>query len=178
MEYLFPGNGNLLSRGSRFASVTGIIVDMVPTRTNRQVNGCTIYVTLEGEDGSTVNFILSPSTYVVDFITLSVGMEAIFWYRTDVPMPLIYPPQYNAAVAARAQEGRLIDVDHYNASLVNEARTLQLNIDGSVELRTTNNQYYQASPANQDLVVIYDTSTRSIPAQTTPSQVVVLCSRS
>lgn len=175
MDYLFRGNGNQLSRGSRYASITGTIVDMVPTRTNRQVSGCTIFVTLEDEDGNTVNFILSPHTYVVDFVTLSEGMNVTFWYRTDEPMLLIYPPQYNAAVVAEMRGSRMINVDYYNASLVNEGQTLQLNIDGSVSLRTTNNQYFQASPAEQNLVVIYDTSTRSIPAQTTPKEIIVLC---
>lgn len=175
MDYLFRGNGNQLSRGSRYASITGTIVDMVPTRTNRQVSGCTIFITLEDEDGNTVNFILSPNTYVVDFVTLAEGMKVTFWYRTDEPMLLIYPPQYNAAVVAEVRGRRMINVDYYNASLVNEGQTLQLNIDGSVSLRTTNNQYFQASPAEQNLVVIYDTSTRSIPAQTTPREVIVLC---
>lgn len=175
MDYQFRGNGNELSKGSLYASITGTIVDMVPTRTSRQVSGCTIFVTLEDKEGNTVNFILSPDTYVVDFVTLSEGMDVTFWYRTDEPMLLIYPPQYNAAVVAKVQSSRMIDVDYYNSSLVNEGQTLRLNIDGSVSLRTTNNQYFQASPAGQNLVVIYDTSTRSIPAQTTPREIIVLC---
>ena len=69
----------------------------------------------------------------------------------------------------------MVDVSYYNTALVNEDQTLQLNMDNTVNLRTTNNQYYQGSPANHNLVVVYDTSTRSIPAQTTPRQVVVLC---
>ena len=47
----------------------------------------------------------------------------------------------------------------------------------AVDVRTANNQYFQARPANHNLVVIYSSSTRSIPAQTTPSTVVVLCDR-
>lgn len=162
-------------RGS-FASVTGIIVEMVPTRTgNRRSNPCIIFTTLEDADGNTVNFVMTPTTYVVDFETLSVGMQCTFWYRTDAPVPLIYPPQYNAVVAAQEKQGQMIDVSYFNTSMVNEEQTLQLNIDGMVDLRTTNNQYFQGSPANHNLVVVYDTSTRSIPAQTTPKKVVVLC---
>jgi hypothetical protein len=69
----------------------------------------------------------------------------------------------------------MVDVSFYNNMLLNEEQTLQLNLDGSVALRTTNNQYFQGNPANHNLVVIYTSSTRSIPAQTTPRQVVVLC---
>lgn len=163
-------------RRNSFGAVTGTIVDMVPTRMgNRRMNGCMIFTTIEDMDGNTVNFIITPSTFVVDWETLSVGMQCTFWYRTDAPVPLIYPPQYTAAVVAQEKNGRMIDVGYYNTSLVNEGQTLQLNIDGSVDIRTTNNQYFQGNPANHNLVVVYDSSTRSIPAQTTPSEVIVLC---
>ncbi len=159
----------------KYAWVVGTIVDMAPARMGRRVDGCTIFTTVEDEDGNTIHFLMSPSTYIVENITLSVGMLCTFWYRTDVPVPLIYPPQYQAVVIALKTNDRMIDVSYYNHALVNEEQTLQLNIDGSVDLRTANNQYFQASPANHDLVVIYETSTRSIPAQTTPKKIVVLC---
>ena len=164
------------ARQNTFAQVKGTIVDMVPTRIgNRRADGCMIFVTVEDMDGNTVNFMINPSTYVVDFTTLRVGMLCTFWYRTDAPVPLIYPPQYNAVVVAEDLGSRMVDVSFYNNMLLNEEQTLQLNLDGSVALRTTNNQYFQGNPANHNLVVIYTSSTRSIPAQTTPRQVVVLC---
>lgn len=174
MDFNFGGRGP--ERRSSFGSVTGTIVDMVPTRIGgRRADGCMIFVTLEDTDGNMVNFIMTPATYVVDFETLSVGMMCTFWYAADAPMPLIYPPQYNASAAARMKPERMVNVDYYNMSLVNGERTLQLNMDGSVDVRTTNNQYFQGSPANHNLVVVYENSTRSIPAQTTPKLVVVLC---
>lgn len=174
MDFVFEQNKPF--KRNRFGSITGTIVDMVPTRIgSRRANGCVLFVTLEDTDGNTVNFMLTPSTYVLDFETLSVGMLCTFWYAADAPMPLIYPPQYNAVVAAQEKTGRNVDVGFYNASLINESRTLELNMDGSVDVRTTNNQYFQGSPANHNLVVVYSSSTRSIPAQTTPSLVVVLC---
>ena len=163
-------------RRNSFGSVQGTIVDIVPTRMgNRRGDGCMMYMTIEDMDGNTVNFLVSPSTYVVDFDTLSVGMNCTFWYDANAPMPLIYPPQYNAVVVAQTKNGRMVNVSYYNGSLVNEDQTLQLNMDGSVNVRTTNNQYFQGDPVNHNLVVIYGNSTRSIPAQTTPMEVVVLC---
>ena len=170
-------NGGMNLRNPRFGWVRGTIVDMMPTRQGgRRADGCVLFVTLETEEGETVNIILSPATYVVDFETLSVGMDCTFWYLADAPMILIYPPQYNAAVAARNRNDRMVDVSRYGRELVNQEQTLQLKLDGSVDIRTTNNQYFQGSPAEHDLVVIYETSTRSIPAQTTPKRIVVLCS--
>lgn len=149
---------------------------MVPTRIgNRRANGCMIFVTLEDMNENTVNFVMTPTTFVVDFETLSVGMNCTFWYAADAPAPLIYPPQYNAVAAAQVKNGQFVDVGFYNMSLVNDSQTLQLNMDGSVDVRTTNNQYFQGSPANHNLAVVYSSSTRSIPAQTTPMKVYVLC---
>ncbi len=175
MDFQF-GNGNISVRRSRFGSVTGMIVDLMPARMgSRRAEGCVIFVTVEDQDGNTVNFTMGTATYVVDFDTLSVGMTCTFWYELDAPAPLIYPPQYSAVVAAQEKRERMVDVDYYDAGLLNEAHTLQVNLDGSVEVRTTNNQLFQGSPGGHNLVVIYDSSTRSIPAQTTPKQIVVLC---
>lgn len=173
MDFTF-GDRTAFGR-SRFGFVTGTIVELVPTRVgNRRADGCMLF-TVEDMDGNIVNFMVTPSTYVVDFETLSEGMQCTFWYSMDVPMPLIYPPQYNAVVAAVLKNGQMVNVGYYDTSLVNEDQTLQLNLDKRVAVRTTNNQYFQGSPANHNLVVTYDNSTRSIPAQTTPLKIVVLC---
>lgn len=169
-------NGGMPLQRSPFIPVAGTVVDITPMRLGSgRAQECMFLATLEDLDGNTVNFLVTPFTYVVDFETLSVGMKVIFWYAADAPMPLIYPPQYNAVVAARERNGRMINVSFYDKSLVNQEQTLQLNLDGSVEVRTINNQYFQGSPANHNLVVEYGNSTRSIPAQTTPQKIVVLC---
>ena len=67
-------------RRSSFGSIQGTIVDIVPTRMgNRRGEGCMVYMTVEDMDGNTVNFLVSPGTYVVDFETRSVGMNCTFW---------------------------------------------------------------------------------------------------
>lgn len=161
---------------TRFLSITGTVVELYPAGTGgRRDYGCILFAGVEDREGNTVNFMVTPSTYVVDFETLSTGMECTFWYAADAPAPLIYPPQYTAVVAVPERNGRMVSVGYFDSTLVNENRTLQLNMDGSVKIRTTNNQYFQGSPANHNLVVIYESSTRSIPAQTTPREVIVLC---
>lgn len=164
-------------RRSSFLTAEGTIVDIEPTRIgNRRANGCMIFVSIEDMDGNIVNFIVTPSTYIVDFITLREGMKCTFYYRADEPAPLIYPPQYNAAVVAPDMGNNMfVSVGYFNNSLINEDQTLQLNMDSSVGVFTTNNQVFLGSPANHELVVMYETATRSIPAQTTPVRVIVLC---
>lgn len=161
---------------NKYRAITGMIVDIVPAGVrNRRSEGCILFAMVEDTDGNTVNIMITPATYVVDFEPLTTGMMCTFWYDTNAPVPLIYPPRYHAVVAAVNRNSRMINVDYYNESFVNEERSLQLNLDDSVEIRTTNNQVFQGSPAGYDLVVIYDNSTRSIPAQTTPLKVIVLC---
>ena len=164
-----------------FYGVEGTIVEMRTADSAGMGNrtGCSMFVSVEDENGNIVNFIVSPSTYVADFITLREGMEAVFYYRTDSPVPLIYPPQYSAAVVVPKQllRGQSVTVGHFKDSLVNEEQTLQLHMDGSVQVLTTNNQRFLGSPGGRDLVVFYERSTRSIPAQTTPEKIVVLCGR-
>lgn len=162
-----------------YYSVEGTIVDMEPARIGkRKADGCMMFVTIEDMDGNIVNFVVTPSAYVVDYVTLKEGMNAVFYYRADAPAPLIYPPQYNAVVVVpQRSDGKFVSVGYFNSSLMNEDRTLLLNMNSSVSVMTTNNQIFLGSPADHNLAVTYETTTRSIPAQTTPVKVVVLCDR-
>lgn len=165
-----------LEQNVSFASVGGVIVDIVPAAVGvGALEGCILRVMVEDDDGNNVNFMVTPETFVVDWAPLPMGKKCVFWYRADAPAPLIYPPQYTAVVAAAMRNDRMVDVSFYDAALVNEQKMLQLNLDRSVKLRTANNQIFLGNPANHDLVVLYDNSTRSIPAQTTPKTVFVLC---
>ena len=174
MDYNFDRR-NMLRRG-RYLSIKGKIISVEPTRFgNRRADGCMMFVGIEAMDGSMVNFIVTPATYVVDFTTLQNGMTATFFYRSDVPVPLIYPPQYNAVVVAPEMQNSFVFVGRFNSSLVSDDQSLRLNMNEDVPVMTTNNQNFLGSIANHDLVVMYSNSTRSIPAQTTPDKVVVLC---
>jgi len=137
--------------------------------------GCAQFVTLEQEDGGIVNFIVSADTYVLNFENLYVGMEVMFFYDADAPMILIYPPQYQAVAVAQVFPGQSVAVSFFNRNLVSSDGRLQLNLDDNVPVRTVNNQNFSGNPANRYLMVVYDRTTRSIPAQTTPQLVVVLC---
>jgi hypothetical protein len=61
---------------------------------------------------------------------------------------------------------------------VNTDATLKLNLmeKGGTEVVMANGQIYYGTPANHYLLVLYSTTTRSIPAMTTPEKIVVFCS--
>ena len=165
-------------RGKQYGSITGTVVEMMPAaNTGRGNKGCMMFVSVEDEEGNLTVFLVTPSTYVLDYVRITTGMKATFWYDVSAPVPLIFPPQYNAVVVAEEVPGRNVEVGYFNNSLVNDGQTLKLNLDASTEVITVNNQTFIGSPARNNLVVVYDFSTRSIPAQTTPIKVVVLCNR-
>ena len=126
-----------------FASVTGMIVDVMAERVEegRPAN-CIMYFTVEDDDGNITNFMVTPDTFVLDFVPLATGMRCTFWYRTDAPAVLIFPPRFTAAVVAQERNDRMVNVSFYNEQLVNQELTLQIRLDDSTQLRTTNNQYF------------------------------------
>lgn len=160
---------------ANYGSFTGKIVEILPHGVNGlNATGCSMLVTVEAEENNITNFVVNPSTYVVDFVTLEVGMECTFWYSLNAPAVLIYPPQYPAVAVAQVKDDRMVEVAYFDDELVNDKKTLKLNLVEEQIIYTTNNQKYLCSPAGRDLVVEYGFTTRSIPAQTTPVKVVVL----
>lgn len=159
-----------------YMRVQGTITEITPMTINGGRNsGCVQMMTVEGMDGSIVNFIVSPSTYVLDGVTLFEGMSVVMFYDADLPVPLIYPPQYQAAVAAYAANGSNVAVGYFDRNLTSDALSLKLNIGVNTQIVTMNSQTFTGNPAGRNLIVVYGASTRSIPAQTTPDRIIVMC---
>ena len=97
------------------------------------------------------------------------------------PAPMIMPPQYQANIIilldAGAEEPGFTCADTFimvDGMLTGAGNTLALNLTGDVEILDRQGNPSQEDLENKDLLVFYDISTRSIPAQTTPSKIVVL----
>ena len=125
--------------------------------------------------GNTVNFFVSADTFVVDYATMYESMPVTVFYNGNAAAPLIYPPQYVAAVVAPQQEGQMVFVGYFNNLLMSSDQSLKLNLAPTTQVVTTNNQTFMGNPGNHTLVVLYSQTTRSIPAQTTPEKIIVLC---
>lgn len=137
--------------------------------------GCFKMMTLVNSEGSIVNFVVTPDTYFVNHVTLKVGDQVIGFYDANAPAPAIYPPQYEALVMARITRGRNVKVDYFDSQLVSSDGWLKLNIGPSTRILLENDQAFTRNPANRNLVVTFGPTTRSIPAQTTPYEIIVLC---
>ncbi|MCY6960087.1 hypothetical protein [Clostridium brassicae] len=145
------------------------------TGENTESIGCYKLMSVENEDGNLVNFVVSPNTYFVDHVTMVPGDMVIGFYDGNAPVPLIFPPQYNAIVMARYTPYQNVKVDFFNNELVSSDNTLKLNIAPCTEILLENNQSFIQNPSNRYLIVVYGPTTKSIPAQTVPYQIIVMC---
>lgn len=170
MDYF---NGFPNYRRNTFQTITGRITEMQPLRTDG--GECSQLVTIEDMEGGEVDFVVTPATYMADFVTLYVGMEAHFVYNADLPVPLIYPPRYTAVAVVSTISATNVMVGFFNNRLVSADNSLQLNVTEDVPVVTSNNQIYSGSLARRYLLVMYGATTRSMPPQTTPDRIVVMC---
>lgn len=145
------------------------------TGQNGETAGCNKFISVVNETGAVVNFVVSPSTYFADQAIVAVGDRVRGYYDGNAPTILIYPPQYQALVMVKEVTNRNVKVAYFNNQLVSSDGQLQLNLSPYTPILLTNGQPFSSIPTNRDLIVIYGPSTMSIPAQTTPYQIIVLC---
>lgn len=140
---------------------------------------------VENEDGMQANFILSNNTYYVDNVKIEEGTEITGYYESGRPMILIFPPQYTIDIVAPVFNDVNIKADKFDGDLLSSDKTLKLNISEDTEILWENGTqiYWFAKPSifdletalsNRKLIVFYDFTTKSIPAQTTPNKIIVL----
>ncbi|RGT72530.1 hypothetical protein DWX08_09510 [Ruminococcus sp. AF18-22] len=124
----------------------------------------------------TINLIISPETQVIDSVRLRKGMRVAAFYDTSLPAPAIFPPQYQAELVAVLRREQNVMLDYFDETLTAQNNALQLNLTPFTNIMTANGQRYTCFPENADLLVYYTATTFSIPPQTTPQKIVVLCS--
>lgn len=155
---------------TNYIGITGIVERIRPSGNEC----CNQTITLRAMNGI-VNFILSPGTYVTDNTPLRIGMRITAFYDANQPVPLIYPPQYQAAFISRTEPGETVVIAYFDSNLLSEEIQLKLNIAPATRISTANGQRFSCSLGNNMLMVYYSASTRSIPAQTTPERIIVFC---
>lgn len=142
-------------------------------------------VEIDNEQGG-LRFAVSASTIVVDrkdgrylqASDLEEGMEVAVIYNVNSPMGMSMPPYLGqvTAVVANADAGQFV-VGNFNDELTDMKHMLKLNIGENTNiqnLKGTRIRLTEEDIMRQDALVFYDITTRSIPAQTTPSFVLLL----
>lgn len=161
----------------RYQSAEGVISSIEPVETgmNKDERCCYLFISVRTGLRDVVNFIVDNNTYFIDNQTLRAGDSVIGFYDTTVPVPLIYPPQYRAVVMAQKSSRRFVKVAVFDNELVSDDGSLKLNISPATKVIMRNNQTYLCNIAGKSAAVVYTNSTKSYPAITTPSQVIILC---
>lgn len=142
-------------------------------------------VTIDNEQGG-LRFAIDSMTPILDREESSImlasdlkeGMEVAVVYGANSPMGMSMPPYLGsvAAVVANADKGFYM-VGHFDGDLTDAENSLKLNIAEETAIYNTlgTRQMMTAEDIKgQDAIVFYGATTRSIPAQTTPSLVMVL----
>ena len=160
-----------------FKSFRGVITQIsdFPVGQNGDRDGCYKMMSVEDGVGGVVNFVISPSTYFVNHEVVRAGEWVTGYYDGDAPVPMIYPPQYRALIVVKESNFQNVKVDFFNQQLVSSDGQLQLNLSPSTVMSLKNGQPFPKSPTNRNLIVVYSHTTRSIPAQTTPYEIIVWC---
>ena len=146
-----------------------------------------IYEILVGDAVYGTRFRVQPQTLLIDAESmtplsgveaLKVGMNVTVVLHKNTPMTMSLPAICSEQVAILVNsENKQVEVGYFNQDLVNETNTLQLNIGKNTCIQNNKGErkrFIAADIANKDAIVIYTTSTRSIPAQTTPEYVMIL----
>lgn len=161
-----------------YTPIAGIITNIENMNDNRgQNSGCNVLFTLQSEEQGQGQFqvLLPADSYVLNLHPFQVGDRATFFYDPNAPMVLIYPPRYTAIAAANTPHGMTAMLDTFGANMVSSDNTLAVNPTWNTPITLPNGQTFNGNLRNHLLLVTYTASTRSIPAQTTPEQIVVFC---
>ncbi len=138
----------------------------------------TYYTVKEGEQTNVLE--ITKDTLVFDNtgkkVELQKGDKVLAYTFANKPQKYIYPPQFNPEVVIVESEAvGFVEVDYFFEDLTNTYDILKLNIGKDTELLDVKGEKVEAKDlAEKHLVVFYTASTKSIPAQTTPSKVIVL----
>ncbi|MFE6139627.1 hypothetical protein [Bacillus sp. NPDC057893] len=159
-----------------FQSVEGTItmISDFATGSNEEM-GCNKLISVNNGYGTLINFVVKPNTYFIDYATVVIGDKVSGFYDANAPVPLIFPPQFQAIVMAKYKPHQNVKVDYFNEQLESGDGKLKLNISPSTQILLTNGQFFTGNLVNRNLIAIYGLTTMSIPAQTTPYKIIVLC---
>lgn len=133
------------------------------------------FVLLENEEGDLMNFVVGDSTYLVTGNQLETGIKATGYYASNKPALLIYPPQQQAEILILGElENGSVQVGRFDSELVSDDNNLKIISTEGTQILDHQGNAYTGELKNKNLIVYYEIATFSIPAQTTPTKIVVL----
>ncbi|KOP71168.1 copper amine oxidase N-terminal domain-containing protein [Cytobacillus solani] len=106
---------------------------------------------------------------------LAKGFTITAYYDKNKPMTMIYPPRITPElIVVNGKELGQVKVSKFDDQYVSLDNELKLNIaDETILLNKQGDEIKKEELQGKELIVFYDISTRSIPAQTTPKKIIV-----
>ena len=181
-------NGEETDVAAPVETASYISVDVTVVKTDSDVDGIiktTTDVNNKDDQNNTVNLKITDDTLVYDNLgnkkalsDLTDGTKITVFTGSYEPTPLILPVQYtaNVIIINGDKEGN-VNADTYLADeegYTNAANTLKIAAADDTKIVDKDEKEYKGDLDKNDLIVFYGASTKSIPAQTTPTKVVVL----
>ena len=181
-------NGEETDAAAPVETASYISVDVTVVKTDSDVDGIiktTTDVNNKDDQNNTVNLKITDDTLVYDNLgnkkalsDLTDGSKITVFTGSYEPTPLILPVQYtaNVIIINGDKEGN-VNADTYLADeegYTNAANTLKIAAADDTKIVDKDEKEYKGDLDKNDLIVFYSVSTKSIPAQTTPTKVVVL----
>lgn len=154
---------------SNLVPVVGMILSMT-----RENGCCGQQISLRTPEGM-VHFAVSEETMIVDSKRLRPGMRVAAFYDSSLPVPLIFPPRYQAQLIAPLRGEEEILLAFFDQTLTAADGSLQLKVDRRTRVETINGQSFPCNLRNRMLLVYYTETTRSLPPQTSPSRIIAFC---
>jgi len=155
----------------KFLKLTGTLSSLEKNE-NRLLYG------VNEQQDNVFNIVVGEETVVVDNtgkrVELKEGMTFTAYVDGNKPMILIYPPQYSPdLVIVQTEEIGFAEVAQFDENFANES--LKLNISDETIIENLSGTAVEAKNiVGVDVAVFYKFTTFSIPAQTTPSKIIVL----
>ncbi|MGN7454051.1 copper amine oxidase N-terminal domain-containing protein [Paenibacillus pasadenensis] len=160
-----------------YMSVTGTVKEISDSKTKEGAKT----VSLQDDKGEIIaNVTVSGDTYVAAPDKLQAGTKWNAYYDAKKPMLMIYPPQFEAEVLVPVEETASWKVDRFKAAegdagqLISEDGQLVLNVSEQTPLVLEDGTAFTGDLKGRALAVKYSVTTRSLPPQTSPEQIVVL----
>lgn len=119
----------------------------------------------------------SKSTNFLQKDAFKKGQHIDAYYDKNKPMIMIYPPQITPelVIVHNNSQSSFVKVGLFNEEFLSYDKDLKLKISkDTVWVNEKGEELDETKAAGKELVVFYQSSTKSIPAQTTPSKIVVL----
>lgn len=152
-----------------YIPVIGTIVNI-----SRGNDCCSQMMSVRTETGI-VNFTIRAETLVIDSRQLRSGMQVAAFYDSSLPVPMIFPPQYQAQIVTVIGRNENVMLNFFDRNLVASDGSLRLNLSRNTIVKTVNGQSVTCNLGNRFLLVYYTITTASIPPQTTPRKIILFC---